>query len=122
MMLFDTLDGCFMNFAHGWAFALPVRKAYYTWSSPGCPSTGATFIIGTIEILGVLTTELHLHGGFWDTMADFNIKVAGFCIAALFVLVCAACSCRTSSPLVCGARPACRWRHGGRLWPSACAV
>ncbi len=23
MMLFDTLDGCFMNFAYGWAFALP---------------------------------------------------------------------------------------------------
>src|SRR3984957_20578147 len=29
MMLFDTLDGCFMNFAYGWAFARPVRKDYY---------------------------------------------------------------------------------------------
>src|SRR5215831_18024531 len=26
MTLFDTLDGCFMNFAYGWAFARPVRK------------------------------------------------------------------------------------------------
>src|SRR5579875_748146 len=25
MMLFDTLDGCFMNFAYGWAFARPVQ-------------------------------------------------------------------------------------------------
>jgi high-affinity nickel-transport protein len=29
MMLFDSLDGCFMNFAYGWAFAQPVRKVYY---------------------------------------------------------------------------------------------
>lgn len=53
-------------------------------------SIGAAFIIGTIEILGILTTEAHLHGGFWSVMANFNINVAGFCIAALFVAVWAA--------------------------------
>jgi nickel/cobalt transporter (NiCoT) family protein len=89
MMLFDTLDGCFMNFAYGWAFARPVRKVYYNLVITGL-SIGAAFIIGTIEILGVLTTELHLHGAFWDTVADFNINVAGFCIAGLFVTVWAA--------------------------------
>ena len=89
MMLFDTLDGCFMNFAYGWAFARPIRKVYYNLVITGL-SIGAAFIIGTIEILGVLTAEMHLHGGFWDTMANFNINVAGFCIAALFVLVWAA--------------------------------
>ena len=62
MMLFDTLDGCFMNFAYGWAFARPVRKVYYNLVITGL-SIGAAFIIGTIEILGMLTTELHLHGG-----------------------------------------------------------
>jgi nickel/cobalt transporter (NiCoT) family protein len=89
LMLFDTLDGLFMNFAYGWAFARPVRKVYYNLVITAL-SIGAAFIIGTIEILGVLTTELHLHGGFWDTMATFNINVAGFCIAALFVAVWAA--------------------------------
>jgi nickel/cobalt transporter (NiCoT) family protein len=89
MMLFDTLDGCFMNFAYGWAFARPVRKVYYNLVITGL-SIGAAFIIGTIEILGILTTEMHLHGAFWDNMANFNINVAGFCIAALFVLVWAA--------------------------------
>ena len=29
MTLFDSLDGFFMNFAYGWAFARPVRKVYY---------------------------------------------------------------------------------------------
>jgi nickel/cobalt transporter (NiCoT) family protein len=86
MMLFDTLDGCFMNFAYGWAFARPVRKVYYNLVITGL-SIGAAFIIGTIELLGVLTSELHLQGGFWDTMANFNINVAGFCIAGMFVVV-----------------------------------
>jgi nickel/cobalt transporter (NiCoT) family protein len=89
MMLFDTLDGAFMNFAYGWAFARPVRKVYYNLVITGL-SIGAAFIIGTIEILGILTTEAHLHGRFWDLMANFNINVAGFCIAGLFILVWAA--------------------------------
>jgi nickel/cobalt transporter (NiCoT) family protein len=89
MMLFDTLDGAFMNFAYGWAFARPVRKVYYNLVITGL-SIGAAFIVGTIEILGILTTEMHLHGTFWDLMANFNINLAGFCIAALFVAVWAA--------------------------------
>jgi nickel/cobalt transporter (NiCoT) family protein len=86
MMLFDTLDGVFMNVAYGWAFARPVRKVYYNLVITGL-SIGAAFIIGTIEILGILTAEMNLHGAFWDTVANFDINVAGFCIAGLFVLV-----------------------------------
>jgi nickel/cobalt transporter (NiCoT) family protein len=86
MMLFDTLDGTFMNFAYGWAFARPVRKVYYNLVITGL-SIGAAFIIGTIEILGILTTEVHLHGGFWDLVANFNVNIAGFCIAGLFIAV-----------------------------------
>ena len=86
MMLFDTLDGLFMNFAYGWAFAKPVRKVYYNLVITGL-SIGAAFIIGTVEILGVLTSELHLTGAFWSAMANFNINIAGFCIAGLFVAV-----------------------------------
>jgi nickel/cobalt transporter (NiCoT) family protein len=89
MTLFDTLDGAFMNFAYGWAFARPVRKVYYNLVITAL-SIGAAFIIGTIEILGVLTAELHLNGGFWDLMANFDINLAGFCIVGLFVLVWAA--------------------------------
>ncbi len=86
MMLFDTLDGCFMNFAYGWAFARPVRKVYYNLVITGL-SIGAAFIIGTVEILGILTAEMHLSGPFWSAMANFNINIAGFCIAGLFVAV-----------------------------------
>src|ERR1700733_4493547 len=89
MMLFDTLDGAFMNFAYGWAFARPVRKVSYNLAITAL-SIGAGLLIGPIEILGILTAEMHLHGAFWDLMANFNINGAGFCIAAMFVLVWAA--------------------------------
>ena len=86
MTLFDTADGCFMNFAYGWAFARPVRKVYYNLVITGL-SIAVAFFIGTIEILGLLSAELHIHGGFWDFMANFNINQAGFAIAALFLIV-----------------------------------
>jgi len=89
VMLLDTIDGWFMNFAYGWAFARPVRKVYYNLVITAL-SIGAAFIIGSIEIIGVLTAEVHLHGAFWSLMANFNLNVAGFCIGGLFVVVWAA--------------------------------
>ena len=86
MTLFDTADGCFMNFAYGWAFARPVRKVYYNLVITGL-SIALAFLIGTIEICGLLSTELGIRGGLWDCMANFNINKAGFAIAALFVIV-----------------------------------
>ena len=86
MTLFDTADGCFMNFAYGWAFARPVRKVYYNLVITGL-SIAVAFLIGTIEIFGLLSGELNIHGGFWDVMANFDINKAGFAIAGLFVVV-----------------------------------
>ena len=85
MCLFDTLDGCFMNFAYGWAFSRPIRKVYYNIIITGL-SVAVAFVIGTIEIVGLLSTEFDLHGAFWDTMANFNINRAGFIIVGMFVV------------------------------------
>ena len=92
MTLFDTADGCFMNLAYGWAFARPVRKVYYNLVITGL-SIAVAFLIGTIEIFGLLSGELHIHGGFWDFMASFNINKAGFAIAGLFLAVWAVAIC-----------------------------
>jgi nickel/cobalt transporter (NiCoT) family protein len=86
MTLFDTADGCFMNFAYGWAFAKPVRKVYYNLVITGL-SIAVAFFIGTIEILGLLSAELHIRSGFWEFTATFNINKAGLGIAALFLVV-----------------------------------
>ncbi|MFZ2056915.1 MAG: HoxN/HupN/NixA family nickel/cobalt transporter [Acidimicrobiales bacterium] len=85
MCLFDTLDGCFMNFAYGWAFSRPVRKVYYNIIITGL-SVAVAFVIGTIELVGLLSTEFNLHGAFWDTVANFNINRAGFIIVGMFVV------------------------------------
>ncbi|MBO0691524.1 MAG: HoxN/HupN/NixA family nickel/cobalt transporter [Acidimicrobiaceae bacterium] len=84
MSLFDTLDGCFMNFAYGWAFSRPIRKVYYNLVITGL-SVAVAFFIGTIELLGLLGQEANLSGRFWSTMAKFNINTAGFIIVGVFV-------------------------------------
>lgn len=85
MALMDTLDGCFMNMAYGWAFFNPVRKIYYNLAITGL-SVAICFFIGTIEVLGLLPVELHWKGPFWSFMANFNINAAGFIIVAMFVV------------------------------------
>src|ERR1700754_872089 len=59
MSLFDTIDGCFMNFAYDWAFSNPVRKVYYNLTITGL-SIAVAFFIGTIELVGVLHEKLDL--------------------------------------------------------------
>jgi nickel/cobalt transporter (NiCoT) family protein len=85
MSLMDTLDGCFMNVAYGWAFFNPVRKVYYNLAITGL-SVFICFFIGSVEVLALLPQELHLSGGFWNWMADFDINKAGFVIVGMFVL------------------------------------
>src|SRR6266568_4173139 len=85
MSLFDTADGCFMNFAYDWAFARPVRKVYYNLIITGL-SVFVAFFIGTVEILGLVGQQAHLTGAFWTFLAGFNINKAGFVIAAVFVV------------------------------------
>jgi nickel/cobalt transporter (NiCoT) family protein len=85
MCLFDTADGCFMNFAYDWAFARPVRKVFYNLTITGL-SVFVAFFIGTIEILGLLGAELNLTGGFWSFMGNFDLNKAGFFIVGIFIL------------------------------------
>ncbi len=85
MSLMDSLDGAFMNYAYGWAFSKPLRKVYYNIAITGL-SVVVALLIGTIEVLQVLQTELHLKGGIWNFTAGFSINSAGFVIVGLFVV------------------------------------
>jgi nickel/cobalt transporter (NiCoT) family protein len=51
----------------------PVRKVYSNLVITGL-SIAAAFVIGTIEILGVLTDELHLPGPFRNFRSNFDIN------------------------------------------------
>jgi nickel/cobalt transporter (NiCoT) family protein len=85
MSLFDTMDGCFMNFAYDWAFAKPVRKVYYNLTITGLSVFVAVFI-GAVEPLGLLAQDTSLNGSFWSFMENFNINSAGFVIVGVFVV------------------------------------
>src|ERR1700754_737264 len=88
MTIMDTTEGLFMNVAYGWAFLNPVRKVYYNLAITGL-SVAICFLIGGIEILGLLSQEingLNQSHGFWSFIANFNINTAGFAIVGLFIL------------------------------------
>jgi nickel/cobalt transporter (NiCoT) family protein len=85
MSLFDTVDGCFMNFAYDWAFARPVRKVYYNLTITGLSVFVAVFV-GAVELLGLLAQDTHSSGSFWSFLKNFNINTAGFVIVAVFVV------------------------------------
>ena len=89
MSLFDTADGCFMNFAYDWAFANPVRKVYYNMTITGLSVFVALFI-GATELLGLIGQDANLNGAVWSFFANFNINTAGFVIVGVFAATWAA--------------------------------
>ena len=85
MSLMDSIDGTFMNFAYGWALSKPVRKVFYNLTITGL-SIAVALVIGTIEIGGLIASELNLSGSFWSWVEHININVLGFVIVAMFAL------------------------------------
>lgn len=83
MCLMDTVDGVFMNAAYGWAFARPVRKVFYNITITSI-SVAVALIIGTIELIGVLTDQANITSGPLAAIADINLDYAGYGIVGLF--------------------------------------
>lgn len=84
MVLVDTSDGVAMNFAYGWAFLKPIRKIYYNLTVT-IISVAVALMIGSVELLQVLSGELSLTGGFWTWLNGLDFETLGFGIIALFV-------------------------------------
>ena len=87
MSLLDTVDGCFMNFAYGWAFSKPVRKIYYNITITGL-SVAVALIIGSIELISIVTQRAGITSGPLAAIANVNLDNVGYGIVALFVLAC----------------------------------
>jgi high-affinity nickel-transport protein len=85
MSLLDTIDGCFMNFAYGWAFSEPVRKVYYNITITGL-SVAVALVIGTVELVSILTDRLGITSGPLAAVANLDLNYVGYAIVALFVL------------------------------------
>jgi nickel/cobalt transporter (NiCoT) family protein len=85
MCLMDTIDGVFMNFAYGWAFARPVRKVFYNITITAI-SVAVALIIGTIELIGVLANQADITSGPISAIASIPLDYAGYGIVGLFLV------------------------------------
>ena len=84
MVTVDTADGVIMRVAYGWAFLNPLRKIYYNLTVTVI-SVLVAWVIGTIELLQVLSSELNLNGAFWNWLSTVNFEMIGFGIIGIFV-------------------------------------
>jgi nickel/cobalt transporter (NiCoT) family protein len=84
MSLFDSIDGCFMNFAYGWAFAKPVRKVFYNITVTGL-SVVVALVIGMIELLQLLAKKLDVTTGPLGWIDNLDLNMVGYVIVGLFV-------------------------------------
>jgi len=74
-----------MNFAYGWAFSRPVRKVYYNITITAL-SVAVALIIGTIELVSILTDRLSITSGPLAWVGGLDLNNVGFFIVGLFVL------------------------------------
>ena len=84
MSLLDTIDGCFMNVAYGWASSTPVRKIFYNLTVTGV-SVAVALIIGTIQLMSLVADRLGLTHGPLAYLASLDLAAVGLIIALGFV-------------------------------------
>lgn len=84
MVLVDASDGVLMRVAYGWAFLNPLRKIYYNLTVT-LISILVAVVIGTLELLSVLATELRLSGPFWTSLGNLNFESIGYGIITIFL-------------------------------------
>lgn len=86
MSLLDTTDGILMLGAYGWAFVKPMRKLYYNLNIT-LLSVIVALVIGSLEVLSLVATEVHLSGPVWDSIGQLNenFGILGVVIVGLFL-------------------------------------
>jgi nickel/cobalt transporter (NiCoT) family protein len=84
MVLSDTADGVSMRYAYGWAFSQPIRKVFYNLTLTVI-SVLVAFVIGGVELLQVLASELGWSGPFWAGLEGLDFESLGIAVAALFL-------------------------------------
>src|SRR6266540_2963750 len=83
--LVDTTDGALMTKAYGWAFASPLRKLWYNLTTTGL-SVAVALVVGTIELLQVLSDRLGWKGAFFEFLNErLDFGVIGYTIVAIFL-------------------------------------
>jgi high-affinity nickel-transport protein len=61
-----------------------VRKVFYNIMITGL-SVAVAVVIGTIELGGLIASELALSGSFWNWFEGIDLNVLGFVIVGMFL-------------------------------------
>ncbi len=85
MSLLDSIDGCFMNFAYGWAFSRPVRKIYYNLVITAL-SVAVALVIGSIELISIVVQGAGIRTGPLAAIGQLDLNSVGYAIVAVFIL------------------------------------
>jgi len=86
MSLMDTTDGALMSKAYGWAFSNPLRKIWYNLTTTGL-SVAVALVVGTIELLQVVSDRLGWQGPFFDFLNErLDFGVLGYVIVGMFLV------------------------------------
>ncbi len=85
MSLLDSVDGCFMNFAYGWAFSRPVRKIYYNLVITAL-SVSVALVVGSIELISLLVEGTGMTAGPLAAIGRLDLNLVGYAIVAVFLL------------------------------------
>jgi len=85
MVTVDSTDGVLMRCAYGWAFLKPLRKIFYNLTITVI-SVMVAFIIGGIEVLQVVSTELGVTTGFFGWLQNLDFSMIGFTIIGTFLV------------------------------------
>jgi nickel/cobalt transporter (NiCoT) family protein len=87
MSLVDTTDGILMLGAYDWAYVKPIRKLFYNMTIT-LVSVLIAVLVGGIEALGLLKSQMQLTGPFWNVVGRLNdnFNNLGFIIIGIFIL------------------------------------
>ncbi len=84
MSLLDSLDGCLMNFAYGWAVSRPVRRIYYNIVITAL-SVAVALGIGSIELISILVERAGISSGPLSAIGGLDLDSVGYTVVALFL-------------------------------------
>jgi high-affinity nickel-transport protein len=86
MSLVDTTDNVLMIGAYGWALVNPIRKLYYNLTITAV-SVVIAFVVGGVEVLGLLAGRVREPRVFWQWISALNenFGLLGFAVMGLFV-------------------------------------
>ncbi len=86
MSMMDTLDGIAMMKIYDWAMVDVIRKLFFNMTITGL-SVFIALIVGMIEWLQVVASQLKLGGVFWSYVENINFGILGIVIVVSMIFV-----------------------------------